>query len=109
MARETLTAEQWSTTVPVTVNLRDINDNSPKFAQREYTAHINENRDAGYYINTITVSMSDMKFGAMREHKYLSSCMCELIAVSRDLYSELIAVPCDLYRQQMQTVEPLVS
>lgn len=61
VARETLTAEQRSSTATVTVNLRDVNDNTPKFTQREYTAFVREDRGIGYFVKTITVSTWALK------------------------------------------------
>ena len=58
MATETRTTEQHSTLARVNIQLRDINDNSPRFAQTSYTTSVLENRDVGYPIRTITVSLS---------------------------------------------------
>ena len=56
MATETRTKEQHSTRATVNIHLRDVNDNSPTFAQTSYTTSVSENRPVGHLIRTITVS-----------------------------------------------------
>ncbi|EDO41767.1 predicted protein, partial [Nematostella vectensis] len=39
--------------VPVTINILDVNDNSPQPARREYRAHVAENSDVGTLVTTV--------------------------------------------------------
>ena len=57
VAKETETPDQFSTTSTVTVLVTDLNDNTPRFLQNSYRFWIRENREVGYGIGQINVSV----------------------------------------------------
>jgi len=59
VARETNTEKKLSSTATVTVQVQDLNDNSPRFDKDSYTAIVSENAPQGTEVVTITARDRD--------------------------------------------------
>lgn len=62
----------FKSTATVTINIKDTNDNSPKFPQELYKLDIAENSPAGTELATITVSpVADSYSDSLRLHTHI--------------------------------------
>ncbi|XP_075466579.1 cadherin-related family member 1 isoform X2 [Ascaphus truei] len=68
LAIEVNTPEKFSSTADITINLLDINDNTPKFSSEYYIARIPENSPGGS--NVVAVTATDLDSGLWGEMKY---------------------------------------
>ena len=55
IAKETLSVEQYSSNVTVTINVEDRNDNSPRFSHRLYNVAIEEELPGGTQILQVAI------------------------------------------------------
>ena len=58
-ARETDTSDHFSDTVSVTLNIIDVNDNDPKFTEKNYSVSVPENSKRGTNITRIQVRQAN--------------------------------------------------
>ena len=84
IARETKTTEKRSNHAYVTIDLTDVNDNKPVFAEPSYTAYVSETAVGGTPVIRITVSRCTVLFlffGKFIYPFYLTVCKFFLIAI----------------------------
>lgn len=62
VAQEVGPATNLSTTVPVTIFLRDVNDNPPKFLEQSYEVTLSENTTAGTRVIQVQATDNDTGF-----------------------------------------------
>ncbi|XP_035142177.1 protocadherin alpha-11 isoform X10 [Callithrix jacchus] len=63
-ARDGGSPSLWAT-ASVSVEVADVNDNAPAFAQREYTVFVKENNPPGYHIFTVSAQDADAQENAL--------------------------------------------
>ncbi|XP_046579086.1 protocadherin beta-14-like isoform X1 [Haliotis rubra] len=91
---------ETTTTVTVTLNIDDVNDNAPQFTQTSYSAKIASTVPVGTVVLIATAVDPDMAYGGTVQYTVVTKDLFAFQAFDVNLYTGLIAVKMPLVTQK---------